>query len=118
MQIPSAKVHISPLYLLGHVRDGGSNYKTQVIAFIVHVPVTPDKIWGSGTFFSSLILLPCNCFWTFHVLFEPLHCLFKLSPPIVVYPALTPQTRNCSVIVFCLMTQSCFYIAQPYPCYP
>ena len=36
---------------MGHVRDGGPNYKTQVVAFIVHVPVTPDKIWGSGTFF-------------------------------------------------------------------
>ena len=48
---PSAKVHISPLYLMGHVRDGGPNYKTQVVAFLVHVRVTPDKIRGSGTFF-------------------------------------------------------------------
>src|SRR5207302_2462557 len=51
MRTTSAKVHISPLYLMGHVRDRGPNYKTQVVAFIVHVPVTPDKIRGSGTFF-------------------------------------------------------------------
>src|SRR5437879_4435565 len=66
----SAQVHISPLYLMGHVRDGGPNYKTQVVAFLVHVPVPLDKIRGSGTFFSSPILLPCNHFWTFHILFE------------------------------------------------
>jgi len=33
---PSAKVHICPLYLMRHVRDGGQNYQTPVDVWVIH----------------------------------------------------------------------------------
>ena len=32
----SAKVHICPLYLMRHVRDGGQNYQTPVDVWVIH----------------------------------------------------------------------------------
>ena len=34
--LSSAKVHICPLYLMRHVRDGGQNYQTPVDVWVIH----------------------------------------------------------------------------------
>ena len=35
-EVASAKVHICPLYLMRHVRDGGQNYQTPVDVWVIH----------------------------------------------------------------------------------